>query len=73
MSNDTEFRLYAFHPTRPGPSSFFVMARSEQEARTAVKSSLKEDWQKGDREAFEFNEYELTVVGPGDVVDNSNM
>ena len=75
--------LYAWQPQGHGQVSFFVMARSEAEARAAVEQCMAEALAQGDDGPYWYLDehhfadwgteyYTLRVCGPGDVVINSN-
>jgi hypothetical protein len=64
-------KLYAWQPDGHGQCSFFVMARSEKEARLAVENHIKEHI---DYDSYGWGTpyYELTVLSEGEVVFNHN-
>lgn len=75
-------KLYAWQPTGHGELSFFVAARTEEEAREAVEKYIAE-WSRsdanfsqrirsGDIHGWGTDYYELTVCEPGVVIVNNN-
>lgn len=75
-------QLFAFHPNGHGPLSFFVVAATESEARSAVNAEIERRLAlppgNGERiTAYEFcgwgtDGYTLTVAAPGVVLCNEN-
>jgi hypothetical protein len=78
-NNDSQLRLYAWQPDEcHGPLSFFVMARSEEEAKRFVVEHVRKN--RMDYPSPYFlppfcggeDPYVLTVAGVGEVLTNDN-
>jgi len=73
-------KLYAFQPDGHGPSSFFVMAQSTEDAKEAIDRFINEIKQDIDgrqhqlqlRSDWTTTEYMLTVCEQRDVITNDN-
>lgn len=67
-------KLYAWQPSGHGQLSFFVCAESEEAARAAVEAKIAAEIGFCDYLArgFGSDDYELTVLEPGQVVVNYN-
>ena len=73
-------KLYAWRPKYHGPLSFFVMAKSIEEARAAVLKLIDDkkmdDYDSGERLQEKSSDgtgvYSLEVYEEGEVVTNSN-
>jgi len=79
MSRDDNLKLYAFQPDGHGPYSFFVMAKSEADAREAIEGwRITEGLEKdnynmgGYYDDDDDYDYELTVLKEGEVIVNDN-
>lgn len=66
--------LYAWQPKGHGQNSFFVAAKSEDEAIKAVEKHMTEDEYIGDYETRGWltDYYELTVLPVGVATNNAN-
>jgi len=69
-------QLYAFHPNGHGEMSFFVMAKSEDEARQYVDNLIEFGY---DNEGYSIRSrgwgtdyYTMTVYNVGEVATNEN-
>lgn len=75
-------QLFAWQPNGFGSLSWFVMAESEEEARKAVEAEIDRRIKlprrdrmflyESDRRDWREGQYTLTVLSPGQVIDNAN-
>lgn len=75
-------KLYAWQPTGHGPFSFFVMAKSEDEAKASVDAYIEKMQKSGfdgydrfteyDYRGWDTDSYTLHVLDIGEVIDNCN-
>lgn len=66
-------KLFAFQPIYHAFKSFFVMAESEADARTAVDNLMPQQEQLANWGAVEWADvYEMTVAESGEVITNDN-
>ena len=69
-------KLYAYRPEGFGPYSFFVMAESEEDAIKSIEQYIKatgfDSYFADDFLLKRSEEYELTVLDPGEVITNDN-
>ena len=72
-----ELKLYAFRPDGHGEYSFYVMARSEEDARAAIEkwrtdNNLEKDCSEMEGYYEDDGYYEMVVLGEGEVITNDN-
>lgn len=72
-------KLFAFQPKGHGPSSFFVMAETEEEAIKSVEAFIVEEAKRAEEQHYDFDfegfgtdEYKTTVFKVGQVAANDN-
>ena len=67
-------KLFAFCPRENGPDSFYVMAQTEEEARTAVEEAIeKSDHQLNARHWLgEGGGFDMKVADRGEVITDEN-
>lgn len=79
-------QLYAFQPDGHGPKSFFVIAESLEDALVRVQAYIKADnlddyfyrgidrmyVPRGNSSSASNGVYDLTILNPGEVIDNDN-
>lgn len=71
-------KLYAFQPTGHGQLSFFVMAESESEAIEYLNVHINKKYKfnngsyKYEAEGWGTDDYKLTIMDEGHVIENDN-